>query len=173
MRHARLLPLAAAALIAAGCGDDDATDAADTGANAAEQARGDLSPEARDILDRSQDIVADIAGIAEGAATGDISGAQAQERLDTASQDAADLADRAEDLPESDAARDRLQGLTTDLERAADDLRAEAEEGQLDQADDVVSNLLDAAQDTYRGLGENLSDETRRQLEDAVRGLGG
>jgi predicted translin family RNA/ssDNA-binding protein len=171
MRHARLLPLAAAALIAAGCGDE-ASDVAERGTTAAEQARQDLSPEAQEILDRSENVVADIAQTARGTAAGEISGDEAQKRLDSAAQDAGELADQAQDLPESDTARDRLVNLTADLERTAGELQAEAQQGQLDQADEAIAALRDSAQDTYRALGQNLTEDTRRQLEDAVKGLG-
>ena len=172
----RLLGLAAATALIAGCGDDgasnEAADALDQGTTAAAETSTALSAEARDILADGEQLADRILGTATEATEGGITEEQAQEQLDSAAKDAEELSQRAQDLPETDAARERLVRLAETSRETADRLRSEAEAGELDASTPEIAELREQAQDTYRALRDQLPAETRTQIEDALESLG-
>lgn len=173
MRHTPLLVLAVAALVAVGCGDDEVSDATDRGTTAAQEAQEGLSPEARDVLDRGDALVSDIAEITQRAAEGDISSEEAQQELDAAAERAQGLASDAEELPATDQARDQITELAEQVQTEAEQLSAAAESGELSGASSRIAELREQAQATYGALDQELSESTRQRLEEAIEGAGG
>ena len=172
----RILGIAAATALIAGCGDDGASDEAaqsvEQGTTAAAEASTALSAEARAILADGQRVAERIIGSATEVTEGGITEQQAQERLDRAAQEAEELSQRAEELPETDAARGWLVQLTENSRETAEKLRDEVEAGELDASIPEVAKLREQAQDTYDALRDQLPADTRRQLEDALERLG-
>ncbi|HYF28202.1 MAG TPA: hypothetical protein VD931_20830 [Baekduia sp.] len=175
-RHLALL-LMSVAVVAAGCGDDEADQARDRAGTITEQVQDlqdDLSDEARAVLDRAGEVGGDLATTAEGLAAEELSSAEAERRLDAAARQAETLAQRAADLPQTDAARDRLVAVTAELQQAAERAReAVGDRTDADRLRDTADRLADDVRPQLEALRDDVPERARDELDRLLERLGG
>lgn len=194
----RILPwIAAAALLgAAGCGsDDDDNEQAATATTPAvgqatttteprvqtttvEDDRADgseLSPEGRAVLAATEDLAADVSETAQEFAEGSIDDEEAMARLELARDRAADLRDRAEQLPATDRARARLASLNEEIGQAATDVSGMVSSGRAASRDDIetrIDELRDEARATFDDVRELLDRPAQERFREALDRIG-
>ncbi|MDP1850501.1 MAG: hypothetical protein Q8K79_22110 [Solirubrobacteraceae bacterium] len=200
MRRRRVLPwIAAAALLgAAGCGSDDnddeqaatatttvpavgqattTTDDATTPATAAgdDAPADELSPEGRAVLAATEDLAADVSETAEEFTAGRIDDDEAMARLELAGDRAADLRDRAEQLPAADRARARLASLNEEIARTTTEvsrLVGSGRDASRDEIEERIDELRDEARSTYDAVREQLDGPAQERFREALDSIG-
>ncbi len=193
MRTRILTVIAAAALLGvAGCGSDDdddkaatvttpaagtatATDPAPTTATQTGSSGDALSPEGRAVLDASQDLAADVSQTVEDFARGRIEQDEAIARLELAGERAGDLRRRAQDLPATDRAGERLAAFNDEIGRASADLSRDVSAGRAarqDEIDERLAQLRREARSTVETLSAQLDERARKRFRDALDSIG-
>ena len=196
MRH-RILPWIAAAVLlsTAGCGSDNDDDeqAATATTPAREQtttttesgprsttttaggAGVELSADGRAVLAATQDLAADVSETAEQYAEGRIDDDEAMARLEIAGERAADLRDRARELPAADRARSRLAALNDSISHTADELATLVASGRTasrDQIEERIDELHDDARSAFDAVREQLDERAQERFREALERIG-
>lgn len=187
------------ALLVAGCGSDDdpdqdratttpaggqvtATTAAPTTTQTTIQtttaATADsyrLSPEGRAVLDATQDLADDVSETGEEFVRGRIEQDEAVARLDLARERADDLRERAQQLPASERASERLASLNEAISRSATAISRDVSAGREASRDDIerrIAQLRDEARSTFDAVTRQLDTQTRERLREALDRIG-
>ena len=195
MRRPLIALIATAALVGAGCGSNDESDdnrATTTPAGGQVTATTEaptttqtttattagseqLSPEGRAVLDATQDLADDVSETGEEFVRGRIEQDEAVARLDLARARADDLRERAQQLPASERAGDRLASLNEEISRTATAISREVSAGRDAGRDDIdrrIAQLRDEARSTFDAVTRQLDRQTRERLREALDRIG-
>lgn len=196
MRRPLIAAIAAGALLGAGCGSDDESDdnrattttpaggqvtattevPTTTPTTTATTADGDqLSPEGRAVLDATQDLADDVSETGEEFVRGRIEQDEAVARLDLARERADDLRERAQQLPASERAGERLASLNEEISRTATAMSRDVSAGREASRDDIdrrIAQLRDEARGTFDAVTRQLDRQTRERLREALDRIG-
>jgi Ribonuclease G/E len=166
-RRATLIAVAALAAVGAGCGSDTNAPTTDAARTQAEQVVEGLSPQARDLLRDAEALAGRTSAAARGYAEGDLAPDQASTRLEEYADQAEQLGQKAQGLPESDPARQQIIDLADETRSTAEELRETADAGAPANAAAVEDRLRDLQQEGRRAF-DRYRDELPAQARDEI-----
>lgn len=133
----------------------------------------ELTPEGRELLRDSEQLAGEVEKTARAYAAGDIERPTATARLERARDRAAQLADRAESLPEAERGREELRELNQETASTADEVtRAVGAERRpdLEQVEELTESLRETARSTFDRFRGDLDSRAREAIEQAWDG---
>lgn len=171
-----VIAVTAAIALGVGCGSDSTGDGVDSAGTQADQVVESLSPEARELLRRAEELAGRTARTGREYATGDTPPSVASQRLEDYATQGERLTEDVRDLPESDPARERIMKLSVQLTDTARELRAQAGTGKAPDPsalDDLLSGLQTEGEGVYDRYRDRLPAEARDEIGKAVDELAG
>lgn len=136
---------------------------------------GQLSAKGRAVLAATQDLAADVSDTAEEFARGRIDEDEARAQLELAGERADDLRRRAQELPATGRARDRLASLNEEINRTVTDLSRLVSSGRAQSRDEIdkrIAELRREARSTFDKLSEQLDEQSQERLRKALDRIG-